>query len=215
LKAKKVLQRVTEIGPVSVWQNYILPPRQRRHEVTVENKLYIYDKSSNIDRIQAAQRFIGDKDVLAIGITVGVANLQKVFEMLSGNNQKFDRVVFQTHGSPGKIYFGNEHVDALTLKSRFQNFDNLFPAYTRIYFDGCNVADGEDGTNFLLAAGAVFLRRAGGEAFGWRNIGHAVGSQWIPFIRGHTIHLGGSSNLKTIRFFQGGTPNWPASSLPG
>jgi Domain of unknown function (DUF4347) len=175
------------------------------------SKLYIYDKSSELDRNQAAGRFsnkfASDKDILTIGVPFGIGNLQKVFEQLAGNNQTFDRVVFQTHGDPGKIYFGSEAVNADVLKTRFTGYESMFPKYTRMYFDGCNVAEGEAGTNFLLAAGLVFLR-GGGEAFGWKTLGHGVWG-WIPFYGGHTIHFG--SNLKKIRFFPGGAPNWAES----
>ena len=57
------------------------------------SKLYIYDKSSEIDREQAAGRFEGDDDVLTIGVSLGVMNLKKVFDQLLGSNQTFNRAV--------------------------------------------------------------------------------------------------------------------------
>jgi hypothetical protein len=178
-----------------------------------QNKLYIYDKSSDIDRDQAAGRFSGDNDVLTIGVRFGVENLRKVFEQLVNNNERFNRVVFQTHGSPGRIWFGNESVTANVLKTQFRMFSQLFPHPTRIYFDGCNVAEGGDGTDFLLAAGEVFLRTGGGETFGWTTLGHGTWG-WVPFIGGHTLHFGGENTLKRIRFFRGGGPDFPDSWIP-
>jgi hypothetical protein len=184
----------------------------RAVEAVMTSKLYIYDQSSEIDRKQAAGRFKDDDDVLTIGVSLGVKNLMKVFDQLLGSNQTFNRVVIQTHGGPGKIYFGNEFVDSNVWKGSFYglNYDKLFPKFTRMYFDGCNVAAGGAGTNFLIAAGYVFLGSGGGDAFGWKNIGLGLPG-WLPGIGGHTVHFGGSDNFKRIRFFKGGGINWPDS----
>ena len=121
-------------------------------EAVVASKLYIYDKSSEIDREQAAGRFEGDDDVLTIGVSLGVMNLKKVFDQLLGSNQTFNRAVIQTHGGPGKIYLGNEFIDSNVWKGTFYglNYEKLFPKFTRMYFDGCNVAEGGRGTDFPL-----------------------------------------------------------------
>jgi hypothetical protein len=176
-------------------------------------KLYIYDKSSEIDRKQASGRFDDDDDVLTIGVQLGLPNLIKVFENLANNNMTFNRLLFQTHGSPGGIWFGNDFVSKHTLKPVFASFASLFPHPARIYFDGCNVAEGGDGTDFLLAAGETLLALGGGDAFGFTTIGHGV-SGWVPFIGGHTLHFGDSSTFKRIRFFPGGEPDFPDSWIP-
>jgi hypothetical protein len=178
-----------------------------------QTKLYIYDRSSEIDRDQASGRFSDDGDVFTIGIDHGILNLKKVFEGLVGSGYKFNHLLFQTHGSPGRIWFGNESVTANVLKSDFVGFTSLFPHPTRIYFDGCNVAEGGDGTNFLLAAGNVFLVAGGGETLGWTTLGHGVWGR-IPIIGGHTLHFGGENTLKRVRFFRGGAPDFPDSWLP-
>ena len=176
-------------------------------------KLYIYDKSSELDRNQADGRFSDDDDVLTIGVSLRIKNLVKVFEQLVNNNWKFNHVLFQTHGGPGRIWFGNEAVNATVLKTQFNNFTSLFPHPTKIYFDGCNVAEGGNGTDFLLAAGEVFLVKGGGETLGWTTLGHGVWG-WIPVIGGHTLHFGGENTLKRIRFFRGGEPDFPDSWIP-
>jgi hypothetical protein len=183
--------------------------------MTRATKLYIYDKSDWIDRTQANGRFIGDDDVLTIGIDEagGVKTLVKVFENLAANEFKFNRVLFQTHGGSGRIWFGNEAVTAKVLKTQFASFSKLFPHPTRIYFDGCNVAEGGDGTDFLLAAGEVFLVLGGGETVGWITLGFGMPGL-ISGIGGHTLHLGGSDKLKRIRFFRGGEPDFPDSWIP-
>jgi hypothetical protein len=177
------------------------------------SKLYVYDATSMIDRIQAGGRFEGDDDVLTFGIESGVKELLEVFKRLVSDGRRFNRVVFQTHGSPGTIYFGDDPIDSNVWKGTFYgfNFENLFPKFTRMYFDGCNVADAEAGTNFLLAVGYVFLSKGGGDAFGWKNLGFGMPGL-LPGIGGHTIHFGGSKNTKRIRFYSGGGgPNWPGS----
>lgn len=165
-------------------------------------KLYIYDRSSEIDREQADGRFDESDNVH----TLPVSSIRELETGLSGLVSKmvFDRVLFQTHGSPGAIYFNHQALDATVLRNRFsgKNYHTLFPhPSTRIYFDGCNVAEGEPGTKFLMAVGEVFLRGPGGFAFGWKDYGRGIAG-WVPFVGGHTLHIGGS--LKKLRFRPGG-----------
>jgi len=182
--------------------------------MTRETKLYIYDKSSEIDRNQADGRFSDDDDVLTIGVSLGIKNLKRVFEVLADNKKTFNHVLFQTHGAPGAIYFGNEAVTTGVLRTQFSKFSKLFPHPTRIYFDGCNVAEGGPGTDFLLAAGQVFLVAGGGVTLGWTTLGHGMWGRF-PIIGGHTLHFGGSNTLKSMRFLRGGTPDYAHSWLPG
>ncbi|HVI84945.1 MAG TPA: hypothetical protein VNA86_06500, partial [bacterium] len=79
-------------------------------------------------------------------------------------------------------------------------YDKLFPTYARIYFDGCDVADGQRGVRFLRAAGRVFLKGMGGEVMGWNSFGLGIPG-WVPFIGGHTVHPGG--HLVKVRFAPG------------
>src|SRR5262245_10767836 len=153
-------------------------------------KLYIYDQTSSIDRSQASGRFDAD-EAITFPVSGGITQLRKLLDALVANGATFDRVLFQTHGGPGRILFGAERLTKETLKTDFAGYTGLFPTYTRIYFDGCNVAEGGDGTDFLIAAGYVFLKVGGGETFGWVNVGHGLPG-WVPFWGGHTIHFGGS-----------------------
>ncbi len=177
-------------------------------------KLYVYDRSSFLDRMQASGRF-DDNEVVTLAIDKGIDELKDSFDILLEHGQIFNRALFQTHGKPGGIWFGNEVLTKYVLTSKFNKYAALFPSVTRIYFDGCNVAGGEDGTNFLLAAGNIFLARGGGEAVGWITLGTAMPG-FLPFIGGHTIHFGfdNSNNVKRIRFFPGGSPNFPDSWIP-
>jgi Domain of unknown function (DUF4347) len=102
----------------------------------------------------------------------------------------FRRVVFSTHGAPGKIYIGDEPITPGVLRRYFGSYDRLFPSVTRMYFNGCNVADGDDGWEFLETAGSVFLRSQGGEVFAWDSWGFA-----LPW---HTHHFWGSTRYVAV-----------------
>jgi hypothetical protein len=164
-------------------------------------KLFIYDTSDDGDD-QADGRFDDMDDVTTVatdskeGLIAGLDGLVRA-------GARFDRVLFQTHGGPGNIRFNGLTIWDRTLREKFggRNYHALFPVPTRIYFDGCNVAGGSLGTEFLEAAGEVFLRSAGGETVGFTTPGYGF-SGWVPFVGGHTIHFSGG--LKRIRFGPGG-----------
>jgi hypothetical protein len=188
-------------------------------------KLYIYDHGSSDDRQQASARFDGDEDVH----TVPAADIQDLIarlDKLVGEGRTFDRALFQTHGYPGAIWFGAETnpgtVTARRLYEEFfpHNFQKLFPKPARIYFDGCNVAAGADGRRFLSAVGYVFLRTAGGVAFGWSSSGTWVHPKF-PLLGGRTVRFTG--DVVEVHFGPGAVEvppprpphagNWP--DLPG
>ncbi len=100
----------------------------------------------------------------------------------------FDRVLFETHGSPGRIYFGTIYFDAGWMRAVIpRNYTRLTTANARVYFNGCNVAEGAAGWGFLEAAAALFLTPGGGEVFGQTSLGFGN-----PF-NGHVVHLWGST----------------------
>jgi len=106
----------------------------------------------------------------------------------------FERAVFTTHGQAGQINFNHQGINAHVLYKLINayRFDRLFPVKNaRMYFDGCNVADGDDGWSFLEAAARTFFRSWGGNVFGWTSKGLGMPSV-IPFIGGHTEHLWGN-----------------------
>jgi hypothetical protein len=57
----------------------------------------------------------------------------------------------------------------------------------RVYFNGCNVAEGHEGWKFLEAAAATFLTSVGGEVFGQTSLGESN-----PF-SGHVVHFWGTT----------------------
>lgn len=79
------------------------------------------------------------------------------------------------------------------------DYSSLFPDFkSRILFGGCNVAEGDEGWRFLLAASRYFLNN-GGETVGWTSKGFQA-----PFgLRdGHILHLWGDT--KQVRNMRGG-----------
>lgn len=169
-------------------------------------KLYIYDKTSGIDRDQADGRFDAG-EVVQLGID-SVKMLKLELNQLAANHKTFDRLLVQTHGSPGNVYFHHEPLNATTLLGTFlgKGYDALFPKHTRIYFDGCNVAEGLAGTVFFNAVGQTFLPKGGGEVFGFTSVGHGVPG-WVPLVGGHTVHFTGRQ--KKLFFKPGGVVRAP------
>ena len=108
-------------------------------------------------------------------------------------HKKFGRVAFNTHGQSGQINFSNgSYIDALTLKSDFRGYVGLFSANTRIYFGGCNVAEGDDGWEFLETAADVFLSASGGVTFAYTSLGFLFRNGLLFFIRYYMQNLEGT-----------------------
>lgn len=179
-------------------------------------KLYIYDKTSVEDRRQADGRFNAGiyayEDVHTIPVT-SEQDLMGQLDDLVRRHATFERALFQTHGHPGGIWINNDLVTALGLLNDFapRSYFRLFPAPARIYFDGCNVADTDDGWAFLAAAGSTFLRFAGGEVMGFTSLGFGMPG-WLPFIGGHTLHVWGDNRKLKIGpggFNLGAEPRYP------
>jgi hypothetical protein len=90
----------------------------------------------------------------------------------------------------GDIYFDDEAVDSGNLKSFFANraYEKIFPYFhSRIYFNGCNVADDPSGWDFLDTAGSIFLKMFGGVTFAQTKPGYVLPA-WSS-LTGHVAHL--------------------------
>jgi hypothetical protein len=170
----------------------------------VPKKLIIIDNSDYIGRLQALGSS-RDSDI----ITLSLGSREEFVVRLNGlirQRMVFDRVVFRTHGyHTGIIWFGDNRIGAGSwpFLAHDINFPALFPGPTKIYFDACETADGEEGTKFLTSAGQALLRAGGGSTSGWTSSGLAVPG-FIPVIGGHTIHSPNYENLKTLYFKPGG-----------
>jgi hypothetical protein len=170
-------------------------------------KLFIYDTADDDNRKQAEGRFSENAGILALPCA-SADELEAGLDRLVAKRAVFDRVLVQTHGEPGMIRFGDDaHPDRLYWSyfgSAIKNkgYEALFPLFTKIYFDGCNVGTGQKGDDFLEAVGGTLLRKAGGITMAFENAGYAP-SAWIPFIGGHTLHLNDLS-AKNFYFAPGG-----------
>jgi hypothetical protein len=166
------------------------------------SKLFIYDAEDDDNREQAEARFNEGAGVHPLPCR-SLEDLMDSLDRLRGR-MIFNHVRFQTHGHPGHIRMGPDRLYDTTFEfgMKDKGYDELFPSYTLIYFDGCNVAADDEGTDFLIAVGGAWLRRAGGETFGWTNPGYGFGG--FPFIGGHTVHLRSTGNVVRVYFGPGG-----------
>ena len=166
-------------------------------------KLYVYDGESWQDRMQAGGRFSASDPNL---VTLRVSSKQDLIAQLDElvrRREKFERGLFQTHGRGGGIFVNNDYLSGQGLINDFKprGYSGLFGMHARLYFDGCNVAQGDAGWEFLIDAGLTFLGNSGGIVFGWTSLGSAMPG-WLPFYGGHTIHFYG--DLRRVEFAPGG-----------
>lgn len=145
-------------------------------------KLYIYDSTDSLDKMQASGRFDGKKNITTMGV-ISVDDLILNLNGLVLANKKFNKVIVQTHGNSGVIGFGKQRITSDILKSKFsgKNYHKIFSDNAHLHFDGCNVAEGKDGWEFLTNAGKIFLYTGGGTCSAWTNLGAAIPG-WMPFI---------------------------------
>lgn len=153
--------------------------------------LHVFDASDWRIRQTAGAR----GEVHRLPVTSG-AELLTQLDALKGAGKHFSRILFETHGSPGRISFGNRYIDATWVRSLIpRGYTSLTTRNARVYFNGCNVAEGDGGWDFLEAAVELFLTPGGGEVFGQTSVGFGN-----PF-NGHVVHLWGD----TRRLYVDGT----------
>jgi len=138
------------------------------------------------------------KDTGAIGIRVeNVADFKFQLQNLKKLNIKMDRMVIETHGSPGAVYFGNDPLNVDTLIAfKAQGFEELFEENARVFLNGCNIAESEcstgtcgpegNGRKFLLDFARIFLFKGGG------RVGAST-SKGLPFFNSKVYHLWGTT----------------------
>lgn len=189
--------------------------------MSVTDLLVIYDADDWLTRSTGRMR---DADE-SVGVTGGVKGLMQVLDQFVADKRVFARAVIQTHGNDGCIFFGNQagnkQIDVNVLKTfAGRKYDSLFGYNARIYFNGCTVANGDKGWNFLETAGSVFLRRMGGTTFGHTKLGRPL----IPVVagmfggvagmvfwwksKGHVIHVNGDTRYVYTAPGGHGTSRW-------
>ncbi len=145
--------------------------------------LHIYDSSDWTIRGTAWVRGVTDQ------IAAKDANaLTTALDALVAAHSTYDRILFETHGAPGVIGFGDDDIDSCWLTGAIKkNYNSLAALNARVYFNGCNVAEGKAGWAFLEAAATLFLCPGGGQVFGQTSAGFGN-----PFT-GHVVHLWGDT----------------------
>ena len=166
--------------------------------------LHIYDAEEWLSRTSEPFRH-NSNDMIQIGVRGGKAGLIRVLDTLVTQQRTFLRCVFSTHGNSGNIYFDGQPLGVSTLQefAKKATYSQLFPLTTRMYFNGCNVADGDKGWRFLDAAGNAFLQRMGGVTFGHTSKGFAMhplvlGIATMPFLAGKVVHFWGDTRYSVI-----------------
>jgi hypothetical protein len=153
--------------------------------------LHIYD-SSDSGIVKTANQRTADKKLPI----PHMSDLRYFLDQLKKENVVYDRILFETHGNPGKILFKHMEVDEMYWQDMPRRYDQLTAPFAKIYFNGCNVAEGEAGWRFLEAVARVFMSATNGEIFGHTTMGFGN-----PF-GSHTFHLGGG-DTKTV-YVKGG-----------
>lgn len=160
--------------------------------------LHIYDASDGLIRQTALAR--GEINQLPVS---DAGDLISALMGLRSGPPAFDRILFETHGTPGRIYFGGEGISAQTWRQvKNYGFTEIVKPNAKIYFNGCNVAEGAEGWKFLTAVAEAFLKR-GGQVIGQTSKGFGN-----PF-NGHVVHFWGNvrvlyvdSNGRTVERFE-------------
>lgn len=161
--------------------------------------LQIYDSSDS--SIVGTVNARNDAGRTLAGVTSAAA-LVSVLDGYVSSGRTFDRILFETHGSPGRIYFNHQYIDSTWINSSMagRGYEAICPTSTRIYFNGCNVAAEATGSTFMRTIARIFLTGAGGSVFGHTSLGLVV--PIYSHVTGHVVHLTG--DLKTIYVGAGG-----------
>jgi hypothetical protein len=100
-----------------------------------------------------------------------------------------------SHGSPGAAWLVNDKLDAAALRAlRGKGYHTVFAPGARVFFGGCNIAEGVAGVTFLKEFGQTFLFNGGGSVGASTSTGHGIGR-----------HLGTGKNYhiwgETVRLY--------------
>jgi len=164
--------------------------------------LHIYDATDRTTRLTSwLRRNSFGANVYPLPIEDGLAGLMRALDKLAAERRTFQHCLFETHGNVGMIFFKGEFLDGQRLTVFFggRGYEAIFPRRSRIYFNGCNIADDDKGWDLLDAAGQMFLRLGGGETFAQTRLGTLY--PW-NYLNGHIYHL--ASHTCYSRWYPGG-----------
>ena len=159
--------------------------------------LHIYDSTDfSVDWTASVRNFsipgLGPgKNIHQVPVSDGISGLRRALDQLVRDGRSYSRALFETHGNSGSITFNGERIDGETWRNYYsgRRYESIFSLWgpSRIYFNGCNIADDPLGWDFLDAAGSVFLKRGGGVVFAQTDVGR------VNFFTGHVIHFNDST----------------------
>jgi hypothetical protein len=84
------------------------------------------------------------------------------FALILNRYCNLKQINFYTHGAIGYVHLAGGGVIANTAALLAAPHPRLFRAAGRVLFMGCNIAEGQEGRNFLIAAGRALLSGHGG-----------------------------------------------------
>lgn len=160
-----------------------------------DDRLAIYDADDSSCRSFGENRDASRK----LAISGGVAALKNSWDgFVKSPGGPYSRVVFDTHGNKGMIFFKHEAVLWGDVSRIFGGVDygRIFPSFTRVYFDGCNVAEGDFGWLFLQEIAKALCGKGGGVVFGWTSKGYAL-SVWVTLHRTNGFTHGGRFDMSS------------------
>ena len=152
--------------------------------------LHIYDVTDPVIRWTVERRAEPNK----LGV-ISAQDLENGLDHLLATGQTFDRILFETHGSPGCLWFQNSPVGPSQLV-KYGRFSRLTTSGARIYFNGCNVGDGAEGWKFLNFAAAALIVPHTGKVVAQTRVGFG------NFYNGHVVHL--ASDTRAIEVMADG-----------
>lgn len=148
--------------------------------------LHIYHSDNSLLSLALANHDIAGP-VTRIGCRDN-ASFVGLFGRLLNGTQRFERIIIDTHGAPGEIFFGSDrsfHDGWFRDQRGYMGGRSFATPGAHILFSGCNVAEGAAGWSFLTEAARCMLIGVGGQAKGWTSLGFAN-----PFT-GRVVHLTG------------------------
>ncbi len=161
--------------------------------------LHIYDAEDMMIRAGALVRWGWNMDIHRVPIYGGQEALKVALDELVADGKEYTHALFETHGNSGVIFFNGQALNAEKLRTTYtgMGYEKIFPFWnTRIYFNGCNVADDPNGWEFLDAAGRIFLQKGGGVTFAATELGRMI------LLTGHIYHIGSRTSYSV--FLPGG-----------